>query len=186
MAKADERVIGGKLKLLERLLVAVVAIVMAGVLGPAQSETAGQISLAPFVQENPVRYTGSSVSIPPSYVDVLGYSAGAENWMASMGAVATGLMHTAAPGAALIPGTDGSASALGPVSFSNAAENTWLSVLAPSGLSARTPDTVHGRPRDESSLSATALPESDGWKTLLCGLVVVAFMARRKTSLAAT
>lgn len=67
-------------------------------------------------------------------------------------------------------------------------DGAWIdmkSAFKPDGRSARVAQGAGGGADEAISLSAAAVPEPDGWMQLLCGLVVVAFMARRRTNLAA-
>ena len=67
-------------------------------------------------------------------------------------------------------------------------DGAWIdmkSAFNPDGRSARVAQDAGGGADEAISLSAAAVPEPDGWMQLLCGLVVVAFMARRRTNLAA-
>lgn len=54
--------------------------------------------------------------------------------------------------------------------------------LAPSDSSALREGRSGGMPGDGSRFPAAAVPEPGEWMRLLCGLVVVAFMARRRTN----
>jgi len=56
-------------------------------------------------------------------------------------------------------------------------------LVVPSAHAARLPGTSDRQAGDGFLFSAAALPQPGDWMTLLCGFVVVAFMARRKTGM---
>jgi hypothetical protein len=60
-----------------------------------------------------------------------------------------------------------------------------VAVLVSRDYSARVSGTAGGLLGGGFPILSSALPEPDGWTMLLCGLVVVGFMARRKTDLLA-
>ena len=55
-------------------------------------------------------------------------------------------------------------------------------LVVPSAHAARLPGMSGRQTGDGFLFSVAAIPRPGGWMTLLCGFVVVAFMARRKTS----
>lgn len=55
-------------------------------------------------------------------------------------------------------------------------------LVVPGAHAARVPGTSDRQTGDGFLFSVAAIPQPGDWMTLLCGFVVVAFMARRKTS----
>lgn len=99
----------------------------------------------------------------------------------------TGLAQVADPTLALFAGSD----AAGPVpdtvssstaSSSNSAKIDLSTVLISNAYSAQVSGMADGRLDGELHFSIAAIPEPAEWMKLPLGLLVVAFMARRKTS----
>jgi hypothetical protein len=81
----------------------------------------------------------------------------------------------------LYGGTDGTGSVLGTVSSSNGSQIDYSNLLAAGSFSAKVSGLADGS--GGYNFSIAAVPEPSEWMMLLAGLVVVGFMARRKTSL---
>lgn len=125
--------------------------------------------------------------MPYLFMDISNFAVGANNRTALAGAVgyvpegtAAELMHVSDLTLTLFAGSNAAGSVRGKVSSSNGSPIEVPAVLVSGDFSARVSGTAGGFPT-----SSSALPEPDGWMTLLCGLVVVGFMARRKTGLLA-
>jgi hypothetical protein len=173
------------------LLKLLVVIASMGAMGTARAGTADQTfspgALPPTAEVRTASYNASSISMPYSFMDISNITVGASNRTAIAGAVGyvpegttAELMHVSDPTLKLFSGSNAGNSVLSAVSSSNSSPIEMPAVLVSRDYSARVSGTGGGFP-----ILSSALPEPDGWTMLLCGLVVVGFMARRKTDLLA-
>lgn len=173
------------------LLKLLVVIASMGAVGTARTGTADQTfspgALPPTAEVRTASYSASSISMPYSLMDISNVTVGASNRTAIAGAVGyvpeettAELMRISDPTPTLFSGSNAGGSVLSAVSSSNGSSIEVPAVLVSRDYSARVPGTAGGLP-----ILSSTLPEPDGWTMLLCGLVVVGFMARRKTDLLA-
>jgi len=175
------------------LLKLLVVIASMGAMETARAGTADQTfspgALPPAAEEVRIAsYSASSISMPYSFMDISNVTVGASNRTAIAGAVGyvpegttAELMHVSDPTLKLFSGSNAGDSVLSAVSSSNSSPIEVPAVLDSRDASARVPGTAGGLLGGGFPISSSALPEPDGWTMLLCGLVVVGFMARRKT-----
>ena len=178
------------------LLKLLVVIVSMGPMGTARAALADQTfspgALPPTADVRTAAYSASSISMPYSFMDTSNFTVGASNRTAIAGAVGyvpegttAELMHVSYPTLSLFSGSNAGSSVLGAISSSNGSPIKVPAVLVSRDHSARVSGTAGGLLGAGFPISSSALPEPDDWMTLLCGLVVVGFMARRKTDLPA-
>ena len=175
------------MNLLRKLLVAVMAL---GVLGSVRAEIADQVpnpdTLAPTDSGS---YFASGVPIPYSFADIVNLPGGAEHRLL------TGDTFSRVPGRRTLAdlsnvsdstptrraGANATASLMGAVSTLNGAIDDLSAVVVPDDFSASRSGSAGWHTGAGFLFSTAEIPEPADWMTLLCGLVVVAFMARRKS-----
>jgi len=178
------------------LLKLLVVIASMGAMGTARAGTADQTfspgALPPTAEVRTASYNASSISMPYSFMDISNITVGASNRTAIAGAVGyvpegntAELMHVSDPTPTLFTGSNAGGSVLRAESSSNGSSIEVPAVLVSRDYSARVSGTAGGLVGGRFPVLSSALPEPDGWTMLLCGLVVVGFMARRKTDLLA-
>lgn len=170
------------MNLLKHLLVLVSA---AAMMGPAQvrANTYNMGTLLPTIQEQ-----SSLFVLGGSFVDVYNFTIGAENQTLVTSAVSyspTGTGIVSDLTLTLYGGADGTGSVLGSVSSSNGSYIDYSNVLAAGNFSVKVSGLADGLLGGGYNFSISAVPEPSEWMMLLAGLVVVGFMARRKTDLLA-
>jgi hypothetical protein len=182
------------MNLLNKLLLAIAA--MAVVSGFALAKTIDQNSTNPGTASPDVvdSHPAFSESKPHSFADILDLRVGADHQMVAVAVDAA----SQAPSASLVQmaGVDDE-SVLALSDRPDAAGSVFAAVSSSDGKVIElptvllVPDAHAGRahgPTDRQQMdggflfSVAAIPEPADWMTLLCGFVVVAFMARRKTS----
>lgn len=176
--------------LLKNLLVAIMAM---GVLGSVRAETVAR-ALNPDTPapSDSVFYFAPGEPTPYSFADIVNLPRGAgplllagdtfsrvagEGTLAELSNVsdATPMRST---------GTDVAGSLLGAISTMNDDMDDLSAVVVPGKVAAPRSGTVW-QSGTGFLFSTAEIPEPTDWMTLLCGLVVVAFMARRKSGLPA-
>jgi len=178
------------------LLKLLVVIASMGAMGTARAGTAEQTfsrgALPPTAEVRTASYSASSISMPYSFMDISNFTMGASNRTAIAGAVGyvpegstAELMHVSDLTLTLFSGSNADGSVLRAVSSSNGSPIEVPAALVSHDYSARVWGTAGGLRGGGVPISSSTLPEPDGWTTLLCGLVIVGFMARRKTDLLA-
>jgi len=178
------------------LLKLLLVIASMGAMGTARAGMADQTFspgvLLPTAEVRTAYYSASNISIPYSFMDISNVTVGASNRTAIAGAVGyvpeettAELMHISDPALTLFSGFNAGGSVLGAVSSSIGSPIEMPAVLVSRDHSARVSGPAGGLLGAGFLISNSALPEPDDWMTLLCGLVVVGFMARRKTDLLA-
>ncbi len=163
------------------------AVALMGVLGSVQAELATQI-------QNPVTLTpaharsvfASGVSTRHSFADIVNLPAGSERELPAGDTVGR------APGAiwAQLPNVTDAPPARAQVTAAltdavyviNGAVNDLSAAVVPKDHSASQPGNAALHPSAGYLFSTAEIPRPAGWITLLCSLVVMAFMARRKRS----
>lgn len=164
---------------LKKLLVALTAM---GVLASVRAEIVAQVQNSP--SPAPTAY-GADGSIGYSFADIVNLPAGADNRLTSAYVAGMTLANfsnvadsTSAQPEDANANTTGSL--LGAVSTLNGTVDDVSGVVDPDDLS-KSQSGTSGWHTDAGFLFSIAeVPEPADWMTLLCGLVVVAFMARRK------
>lgn len=170
------------MNLLRRLFVVVVASA-AAMMGSAQvrATTYDMGTLEPAIQEQ-----SSFLASGGSFVDIYNFTIGAEFQTLATSAVSysptgTGIVSDLA--LTLYGGTDGTGSVLATVSSSNGSLLDYSNLLAAGDFSVKVTGLADAQAGGGYNLSIAAVPEPSEWMMLLAGLMVVGFMARRKTSL---
>jgi hypothetical protein len=171
------------MNLLKKLLAVIAS---AGMMASAHATTYDMGTLSPTVQEQSAFY-GSG-----SFMDIYNFSVSAEQGALLASAVSytpsgisTDITHVTALTIAIYGGADGTGSVLGTASSSNGSLLDYSNVLATGTFSAKVSGLADGLVGGGYNFSIAAVPEPSGWMMLLAGLVVVGFMARRKTDLLA-
>ena len=166
---------------LRKLLVAVTAM---GVLGSARAEMVPQVHNpgAPAPRGS-LSYFESGVSIQYSFAEIVNLSDRGERPRVSGGNVVEPL-QVAGSGPAQPLGANAAGSLLAAFSSLNDDMDDLSAVIVSDEVAA--PQSATAWNSGSGFLfSTTEIPEPGDWMTLLCGLVVVAFMARRKSGLLA-
>jgi hypothetical protein len=183
---------GGSMNLLKLLVVIAFMVPM----GTARAVTADQTfspgALSPTAEVRTASYSAASITMPYSFMNISNFTVGASNRTAiadAVGYVPEGItaepMHDSDLTLMLFSGSNSGGSVLGAVSSSNGSPIEVPAALVSHDYSARVWGTAGGLRGGGVPISSSTLPEPDGWTTLLCGLVIVGFMARRKTDLLA-
>ena len=174
---------------LNKLSLAIAA--MAVITGSAFARTADQNSNpgtpSPDVSESNAAFSESRLL---SFADILDLGVGADHQMAAVvvdaaRAPAESLIQSAGVYdllLALSDGPDATGSVFGADSSPHGSVMDLPNLLVPGAHAAPVPGTTDKPTGDGFLFSVAAIPEPGDWMTLLCGFVVVAFMARRKTS----
>lgn len=166
----------------------------AGVMGSAQAvaPTFNVGALSPTVKSLPDVFSASGASTPNSFRDVLGFAVDANYRTASASTVKYALAGTGARlthvndlKLELVSGSNAVGSLPGSEWSLHGARIDLQSAPNPGDVSARISVRAGGEPGGGFRFSIAAVPEPAEWMQLVCGLVVVAFMARRRTYLAA-
>jgi len=189
------------MNLLNKLLLAIAA--MAVVSGFALAKTIDQNSSNPGTPspDVPDSYPAFSESKSHSFADILDLRVGADHQMvavvvdAASRAPSASLVQMAGVDdelvlAALSDRPDATGSVFGAASSPDGKVIELPTVLAVPGAHAGSAQGTTDRQQQTQTdggflFSVAAIPEPTDWMTLLCGFVVVAFMARRKTSVVA-
>ena len=174
------------MNLLKKLLAVIAS---AGMMASAHATTYSMGTLSPTVQEHSAFYGSGSFS----FMDIYNFSVSAEQGALLASAVSytpsgisTAITHVTDLTIAIYGGADGTGSVLGTVSSSNGSLIDYSNVLATGTFSAKVSGLADGLVGGGYNFSIAAMvPEPSGWMMLLAGLVVVGFMARRKTDLLA-
>lgn len=174
------------MNLLKRLL-AVLA--CAGVMGSAHALD-HTLSLGPLAATTAVQaefYTTPSVTIPYSFADLFNFTLGAQSQLVTAGAVSlapagdsAGLMHTSNLTLTLYSGADAGGSVLSTASSAGGAMIGTSDTLGAGSYSAKVTGTADGVVGGGYLFSIAAVPEPAEWMLLLCGLVTIGFIARRR------
>lgn len=162
-----------------RQLIAVVA--AAATMGSVQAQVSDLGTLSPTVQER----TGFFAS-GGSFADIYNFTIAAEYQTLATSAVSyspTGTGYVSDLTLTVYGGADGTGSALATVTSSNGGLIDLWRDLAAGTFSAKVSGIADAQLGGGYSFSIVAMPEPAEWMMLLAGLVVVGFMARRKTSL---
>lgn len=171
---------------LKKLLIAIMAM---GVLGYARAEIAGQVPSpdAP-VPAGSGSYFVSAVAPPHSFADIVNLPGGAEHRQLTANTfsrvpdgTSAELLNVADSTPARPAGANGTGSLLVAISTLNGAMDDLSAVVVPDEFAASQSGTASPHTGAGFLFSTAEIPEPADWMTLLCGLVVVAFMARRKS-----
>lgn len=151
---------------------------------PAVGNTYDMGALSPAVRQQADFYAASS------FADLFNFTVGTEYQTMLASAVnyapdgtTAGATHVTDLTFTLYAGSDATGTVLGEVSSSNGSLIDLSQVLVSGDYSARVAGIADGQLGGGYLVSIAAVPEPAGWMMLLCGLVVVAFIARRKTGL---
>jgi len=174
-----------KMNLLKKLLVAIAS---AGLMGSVQATTFEVGTLSPSVYQHTEFYSTSGFS----FADLFNFTVGTEyrTVLASAGSyspdgVNAEQTHVTNLTLQIFAGSDATGSILGAVSSSDGTTIDLSGVLAAGNYSAGVSGIADGQLGGGYQFSIAAVPEPAEWMMLLSGLVVVAFMARRKSRLLA-
>lgn len=175
------------MNVLKNLLLAVAAM---GVLGSVRAEIAGKVPNpdAPALADSGARFA-SGTSISYSFADLVNLPAVVEQPLLpgdAFSRVPDGTtlaeLSNVADSTPLLPaGANAAGSMLGAVSTLNGAIEDLSAVVVADASPVSRPGTSRRQAGPGFLFSTAEIPEPSDWMTLLCGLVVVAFMARRKT-----
>lgn len=132
-------------------------------------------------------YTTPSVTIPYSFADLFNFTLGAQSQLVTAGAVSlapagasSGLMHTSDLTLTLYSGADAGGSVLSTANSAGGAMISTNDMLGAGSYSARVSGTADGLVGGGYLFSIAAVPEPAEWMLLLCGLVTMGFIARRR------
>lgn len=174
------------MKLLEKLLL-VIASASLMVSTPAVGNTYNMGTLSPTAQQQADFYATSS------FADIFNFTVGTEYQTVLASAVnyapdgtGAGQTHVTDLTLTLYAGSDATGSVMGEVSSSNGSMIDLSQALVAGDYSARIAGVADGQLGGGYLVSVAAVPEPAGWMMLLCGLMVVAFIARRKTDFVAS
>ena len=182
---ADSFSLGGKMNHFKRLLVG--AIACAGMVGSVQAQAPDLGTLSP----TPVVQTGFFTSAS-SFADIFNFSIGADHH--GFFASAVGLATNGTPTIGTIDNLTltlfAGSNATGPIEGSVTSANGSLIDMSGALVQGNYSVGISGLLHDATlgggyRLAVSANPEPAEWMMLLAGLVVVAFMVRRRTSLVA-
>ncbi|MBI3043020.1 MAG: FxDxF family PEP-CTERM protein [Betaproteobacteria bacterium] len=176
------------MNLIKNLLVAVAA---AGFVGSAHAtdKTFDLGTLSPTVAERTDFYSASGVSLPYSFMDVFNFTVDANYRTLTGSAVKytpsgfdARLTNISDLKFELFSGSDALGTLLGTDWSLDGSRIDLKAHLDPGDFSARISGTADGELGGGFYFSVAAVPEPAEWMLLLSGLVIVGFMARRKTS----
>jgi len=168
---------------LKKLLVTVTAM---GVLGSVQAEPADQApnpdTPAPMDSGS---YLVSGLSTPYSFADIVNLPAGAEHRLLTGGTFSRGTLTELANVTGSTPMRPAGANAAVPLLVAMSTLNGAMDDLSAAVLQDESAASRSGNAGPHTGagflFSTAEIPEPADWMTLLCGLVVVAFIARRKS-----
>lgn len=170
--------------LLKKLLI-LIASASVLVPNPAVANTYELGTLSPSVRQQADFYAASS------FADIFNFTVGTEYQTVLASAVnyspdgtTAGTTHVTDLSLTLYAGSNATGPVLGDVSSSNGSLIDLSKVLVSGDYSAQVTGLADGQLGGGYLVSVAAVPEPAGWMMLLCGLMVVAFIARRKTDLA--
>lgn len=175
---------------LKKLLVVIAAAgVMVSLQARAIDQTFNLGTLSPTVKERTDFYSASSVSLPYSFADVFNFTVDA-NYRTVTGStvkyapsgVDARLTNVTNLKFEMFSGSDALGTLLGTEWSLDGSRIDLRAALDPGDFSARISGRADGELGGGFQFSVAAVPEPAEWMLLLSGLVVVAFMARRKTS----
>jgi len=174
------------MNLLKMLLVALTTM---GVLGSVQAKSADQVPNPDTpTPADSGSYFVSGLSTPYSFADMVNLPAGAEQRLLTgdtisrvPGGTLAELSNVAGSTPTHPAGASNPGSLLGAISTLNGAMDDLSAVVVPDEFAASRSGTTGWQTGAGFLFSTTEIPEPADWVTLLCGLVVVAFMARRKS-----
>jgi hypothetical protein len=177
------------MKLLRQQMVVIAA---AAMMGSAQVGATNYDlgTLSPTVSQQANFFAASGASGAYSFADIFNFSIGADQRTLLTSAVnyapsgtSVGATHVTDLTVTIYGGSDGTGSVLGTVSSSNGSLIDYSNLLAAGSFSAKVSGLADGSVGGGYNFSIAAVPEPSEWMMLLAGLMVVGFMARRKTSL---
>ena len=166
-------------------LIKLLAVMAMGLLGAARAEMAPQVPTpGASAPADGGSYFKSGVSIQYSFADIVNLPDGGARLRVS-GALSTEHLQVAGSRPAQQPlGANAPGSLLAAFSSLNDDMDDLSAVIVPDEVAA--PQSATAWNSGSGFLFSTAeIPEPGDWMTLLCGVVVVAFMARRKSGLLA-
>jgi hypothetical protein len=173
-----------------RRLIAVIATLLA-LTGPvgATDQAFNLGTLTPSVTQQTDFYGATSVAIPYSFNDLFNFTVGADYRTVLASAVSyapegtsAGAAHSSDLTLTLYAGADGTGSVLGTISSSEGSMIDLSAALDPGLFSARVTGIADGQAGGGFLFSVAAVPEPAEWMMLVCGLLAIGYMARRRTS----
>ena len=176
-----------------RFLMAMAMLAAAGPIGAhATDQTFNMGTLTPSVAQQTDFYGATNVTVPYSFNDLFNFTVGADYRSVLASAVNYTPEGTSAEAAhssnltlTLYAGADGAGSVLGTASSSDGSMIDLAAALDPGLFSARVTGLADGQAGGGFLFSVAAVPEPAEWMMLVCGLLAIGFMARRRTSWAA-
>jgi hypothetical protein len=178
------------MKLLTKRLwaIAAVTVISGSALAKTADQDANSVTLSRDISDSYALFSESSLY---SFTDILDLGVGGDKRMATVVVDAANRAPAESPAQSggiydlLLALSDEPEATGALLSADSSLDGTVIdlpALVVPGAHAARVPGTSARQTGDGFLFSVAAIPQPGAWMTLLCGFVVVAFMARRKTS----